>query len=68
MPIWRPERWCVVRRRHYGALQTDFGGNVQYGSLLSQTYLAFGGHGATVNLIKDFRQILPNNPCRSGGD
>ncbi len=45
---------------------TDFGRNAQYGSLLSSTYLAFGGHGATVNLINNFRQILPN-PCPTGG-
>ena len=45
---------------------TDFGRNAQYGSLLTSTYLAFGGHGATVNLINNFRQILPN-PCPTGG-
>jgi len=49
-----------------GFTQNDFGGNVQYGPLLSQVYLAFGGHGATVNRINDFRQILPNNPCPAG--
>jgi hypothetical protein len=45
---------------------TDFGANAQYGSLLSSTYLVFGGHGATVNLINNFRQIL-SNPCPTGG-
>jgi hypothetical protein len=49
-----------------GFTQNDFGGNVQYGPLLNQDYLAFGGHGAIVHLINDFRQILPNNPCRAG--
>lgn len=44
----------------------DFGRNAQYGSLLSSTYLAFGGGGATINLINNFRQIMPN-PCTAGG-
>jgi hypothetical protein len=44
---------------------TDFGGNAQYGSLLTTASLVFGGHGATVNLIDNFRQILPN-PCPTG--
>ena len=42
----------------------DFGRNSQYGSLLSSTYLAFGGGGATVNLINNFRNIV-KNPCRA---
>jgi hypothetical protein len=41
----------------------DFGGNAQYGSLLTTTYLAFGGGGSTVNFMNNFRQIQPN-PCR----
>lgn len=45
---------------------TDFGRNAQYGSLLTTTYLQFGGGGATVNLINNFRQIM-SNPCRAGG-
>ena len=45
----------------------DFGGNAQYGSLLTTTYLAFGGGGATVNRINNFRQILSTNPCPAGG-
>jgi hypothetical protein len=44
----------------------DFGRNAQYGSLLSSHYLAFGGGGATVNLINNFRQII-SNPCPAGG-
>jgi hypothetical protein len=43
---------------------TDFGRNAQYGSLLTTTYLTFGGGGATVNRINNFRQIMPN-PCRA---
>jgi hypothetical protein len=42
----------------------DCGRNSQYGSLLSSTYLAFGGGGATVNLINNFRNIV-KNPCRA---
>jgi hypothetical protein len=42
---------------------TDFGRNAQYGSLLSNPYIAFGGGGASVNFNNDFRQIIPN-PCR----
>jgi hypothetical protein len=43
----------------------DFGRNAQYGSLLSLTYLAVGGHGATINRINDFRKIIAN-PCPAG--
>jgi hypothetical protein len=43
---------------------SDFGRNAQYGSLLSSTYLAFGGGGSTENLITNFRQIVPNS-CRA---
>jgi hypothetical protein len=46
---------------------TDFGRNAQYGSLLSLTYLTFGGGGKTTNLFNDFRQII-RNPCRAGGN
>jgi hypothetical protein len=45
---------------------TDFGRNAQYGSLLSTTYLVVGGHGATINRINNFRQII-SNPCPAGG-
>jgi hypothetical protein len=44
----------------------DFGRNAQYGSLLSTSYLIFGGGGTSHNLINNFRQILPN-PCPAGG-
>jgi hypothetical protein len=40
----------------------DFGRNSQYGSLLATTYLAFGGGGATIERINNFRQIIAN-PC-----
>jgi hypothetical protein len=43
----------------------DFGRNAQYGTLLSSTYLIFGGGGTSHNLINNFRQIL-KNPCPAG--
>ncbi|MBV9203925.1 MAG: hypothetical protein JO037_00655 [Actinobacteria bacterium] len=45
----------------------NFGRNAQYGSLLSLTYLVFGGGGTTHQLINDFRQVIPN-PCPAGGN
>ena len=45
---------------------TDFGRNAQYGTLLSSTYLAFGGGGATIQRFNNFRQII-SNPCTAGG-
>jgi hypothetical protein len=44
---------------------TDFGQNSQYGSLLTSTYLAFGGGGATIDRINNFRQVI-SNPCLEG--
>jgi hypothetical protein len=44
----------------------DLGANAQYGTLLSSSYLIFGGGGAFHNLINNFRQIIPN-PCPAGG-
>jgi len=41
----------------------NFGRNNQYGALLQTTYLAAGGHGATIVRINNFRQILDPNPC-----
>jgi hypothetical protein len=41
---------------------TNFGRNVQYGSLLPLTYLRFGGGGSTIVRFNDFRNII-NNPC-----
>jgi hypothetical protein len=43
----------------------DFGRNAQYGSLLTTTSLAFGGGGATIDRINNFRQII-SNPCPAG--
>jgi hypothetical protein len=48
-----------------GFTENDWGGNVQYGTLLSQPYLTFGGHGSITNFINDYRQILPADPCGS---
>jgi hypothetical protein len=44
--------------------RSDFGRNAQYGSLLTSTYLVFGGGGASQSLINNFRQILDPNPCQ----
>jgi hypothetical protein len=44
----------------------DFGRNAQYGSPISNNYLAFGGGGATVVRFNDFRQVLAN-PCPTSG-
>jgi hypothetical protein len=41
---------------------SNFGQNAQYGSLLSSTYLAFGGGGSTINRFNNFRGIIAN-PC-----
>ena len=45
-----------------GMTTNDFGKNNQYGNLLFLTYLAFGGGGATLTRINNFRQVL-SNPC-----
>jgi hypothetical protein len=44
--------------------KNTFGGTstAEYGPLLLLDYLAFGGHGATVSVFNDFRQVLTNNP------
>lgn len=42
---------------------SDFGKNAGWGSLLSSTYLRFGGHGATRQLIENFRNVMSTNPC-----
>jgi hypothetical protein len=44
---------------------TNFGRNAQFGSLLTAHYLKFGGGGASVALIDNFRQII-SNPCPTG--
>ena len=41
----------------------DFGGIFQYGTLLPQTYLTFGGGGATGIQFNDYQQVLAHNPC-----
>jgi hypothetical protein len=57
---------CVWAFGNHLAGATDFGRNAQYGSLLTTTYLVVGGHGATINRINNFRQII-SNPCPAGG-
>jgi len=46
-----------------GQTASDFGKVSQYGTLLPQTYLIFGGGGATHTVINDFQQNLGANPC-----
>jgi len=58
---------CVWAFGNHLTGANDFGRNAQYGSLLTTTYLAFGGHGATINRINNFRQII-SNPCPAGGN
>ena len=41
---------------------SDFGKNSQYGSLLFENFLRFGGGGATRLITDNFRQIM-DNPC-----
>jgi hypothetical protein len=48
-----------------GLTSNDFGGVSQYGQLLPQTFLKFGGGGATQTVIDDFQNQLGNNPCRA---
>jgi len=46
-----------------GLTANDFGKVSQYGTLFPQTYLIFGGGGATHPVINDFQQNLGTNPC-----
>ena len=41
---------------------SNFGRNNQYGTLLSSTYLRFGGGGSTINRFNNYRGIIAN-PC-----
>ena len=47
-----------------GLTLTDFGKTAQYGALYPQTYLIFGGGGATHTVINDFHRNL-TNPCQA---
>jgi len=49
-----------------GQTANDFGGVSQYGTLYPQTYLIFGGGGATHPVINDYQQNLGTNPCPAG--
>jgi len=40
-----------------------YGGDSQYGTQLFLDYLAFGGHGASLTRVNDYRQILSRVPC-----
>ncbi len=63
---WHPGQGCRWAFGNHLPGATDFGRNAQYGSLLSTTYLDFGGGGSTVQRINNFRQVLSPNPCPAG--
>lgn len=46
-----------------GLTANDYGKTNQYGALLSQNYLIFGGHGATRIRYSDYRSTPTTNPC-----
>lgn len=46
-----------------GLTANDFGGVTQYGTLFPQTFLVFGGAGATHTVIDDYQNNLGRNPC-----
>ena len=46
-----------------GLTAKDFGKTSQYGTLFPQSFLIFGGGGATHTVIDDFQQNLGTNPC-----
>jgi hypothetical protein len=46
----------------------DFGKNAGYGTLLSNSYLIFGGGGAAHNVINDFRNVFSHNPCPASNE
>ncbi len=50
----------------FPGVTNDFGKNNQYGLFLKLTYLVFGGGGATLQRINDFRNVLSSNPCPAG--
>jgi hypothetical protein len=54
-------RWAIGNE--LPTTTNDFGGTAQVGPLLQLTYMAFGGHGATVQRYNDFRNIMSNVPC-----
>ena len=52
-----------------GVTTNDFGRVSQYGQLLFQYYLRFGGGGTSRYITDNYRQVLSGNPCQisSGG-
>jgi len=50
-----------------GVTNNDFGGVSQYGTLLPQSFLIFGGGGATHIRFDDYQQQLGFNPCPAPG-
>ena len=64
---WNKVRLALSTHSQGGLTSNDFAKNDQYGSLLSLTYLAFGGGGSTIQRYNDFRQVLSSNPCPASG-
>ncbi len=46
-----------------GQTASDFGGVTQYGTLLPQQFLLFGGGGTLITKYDDYQQAFSNNPC-----
>ena len=62
LPFWLPlvllgfKPWMIL-------LEQAIPYQSQYGVLLSQNYLIFGGHGATRSRYNDCRSPVSANPC-----
>jgi hypothetical protein len=52
---------CVWEEGGVQPRSFDFGGNAEYGNLLTLTYTGAGG--APITRINDFRGVIPFNPC-----
>ena len=61
-PFGRSCRWFIGNDVP-GLTANDFGGVTQYGTLFPQTFLVFGGGGATHTVIDDYQNNLGRNPC-----
>ena len=55
-------RWAIGDLASNGTTN-DFGQIDQYGPLFLQTYLVFGGGGATTQRYNDFQGVMSTNPC-----
>ena len=66
-PFYPGGRQWFIGNKVPGLTANDFGGVSQYGTLFPQTFLIFGGGGATQTLIDDFQNQLGRNPCPTFG-